>query len=218
MSNSEVAVKAITVTSSSIELSAVSGANAPGVTISLNTPDGGRGNGWKVAVEYTGSSAVAGADADAKFIRVILSSTAAERTLGAFLDAVEAIDHDSHGNPFSASVAYANSAVAGTVIAQDADGFAPSSGTFAGGATAFSPPVNLISGASLAVGTKYRLQAQSTGSIWITEQPAADGAPDTASIPSFLLPSFDEFWIEPETDMTIWVYAVGADGVVGVNE
>lgn len=217
MSNSEVAVRAVAVTPATVELRSAAGASSPGIRISLDTPEGTRGNGWGVSAEYVRDETVIVADAEARILRITMSATAADRTLGALFDAISALDHDSLGNPFDAEVAYIDSGAAATLITRTAATLATGATLFADGETDASPPVDLSTQGSLTAGEQYRLQAQTSGEIWITEQPTADGAPDTATIGAFRLPLFTDYYVEQETDKTIWVFAAIEDGVVGIN-
>ena len=215
--NDEVQVLARRVTKASVSLHATTAADSPGIEISLNTPRAERGNGWGVSATFFGSRTVAEADATARVLRLTLPTAAARRTLGAVVDAVNALDSDSRGDPFDAEAEYIASGAAATVITRTAAQLADATTLFASGATAVSPPVDIITEFSLTVGNEYRLQAQTTASMWITETPTADGAPDPETVASFKLPNFIEYYIEPEADNTIWVFAVGADGILGIN-
>ena len=222
MANSEVAVSAVEITPATLTLRSAAGAAAPGIEISLNIPRGDRGNDWSARATIASDDSLAGviAAADERVLRIALPSTANARTLGFLHDAIEAIHADSNGDPFDAAVSYEDGGAAATVISLTVAAFTPSaSSDFSGGVTEHSPPVDLITEAGLTVGDEYRLQAQAEGAIHITEQLSSSGTPDTSNVPAFILPDANhgEFLIEPEANKTIWVYAVGGDGVVAVN-
>ena len=221
MSNTEVAVQAVEITPATLKLGATAAGTPPAIEISLNVPRGDRGNDWTAVAAVASDDSLAGviADGDERVLWISLPNTAGSRTLGFVSDAIEAIDADSNGDPFDASVTYEDSGAATTVISVAAATFAPPGSAFSGGVRAESPPKDLITEAGLTVGSEYRLQAQTNGAIRITEQPAANGTPDSSTIPAFILPDADhgEFLIEPEANKTIWVYAVGADGIVTIN-
>lgn len=220
MANSEVAVFAEVTTAAALTLDASGGATPPGIRISLHKPAADRGNAWQASAAIAPSDAQAQvvADADAAILRIFLPATPARRTLGWLKETIEAIDHDGNGDPFDASVSYTHTGTAGTVVGLSPGVFVPEGSSFSGGSRVVSPPVDLTDGAALAVGDTYRLQAQSEGVIWITEQPTSSGAPDTSTVPAFLLPTdTTEFWIEPEDGKTIWVFAGVHDGIVAVN-
>ena len=216
MSTNSVAVSAKVVAPASFALAATGVSDAPSVKIDLTKPEGDSGNSWTVAVEFARDDTIVIADVEASILRITMSATVGDRTLGRVHEAVAALDHNSRGDPFNADVSYINAGTDDTEITQTA---ADLGGSFAGGSTTNSPPVDLITQGSLSVGSLYRLQAQSAGAMFITEQPTVDGSPDPSTIARFVLPPANqgEFLIEPETDKTIWVFATGFDGVIAVN-